>query len=398
MKAPRIQPRSRRSGFTLLELMVALFIGAIVIVSVFTLGGASTRHFQEQQRVGTTQRSVRMAMDRLRRDIARAGYLSVPDTRSNEVRMCPTPASPRPVQAVWFADAAGNTALDAIDRAANNVSADQLRLTGNFVTSDSYLVRSTDATGGQIFLQTDWLGFRRSFVVGSGGSAVVDTARFNEVFAPGRMLHIETPSGFHFMVNITGAIVNSSGTVATVSISPPLGTDNPCLRGLGRGSLVAPISEVEYFVGPATGPLVPRSPAVTGANTVLFRRELDMRNGNVLAGTTRPVLEWAVDFNLDFVLDTNPTPRTSPPILVRRNGAAAQAPVQTSSWQVRTVIASVAARTPEQDTRFPWPDTWGSSRPATEPLNRYRVFSTRPGAARVRQLTTEIQIPNLIPR
>lgn len=398
MKSTRPHPRSRRSGFTLLELMVALFIGAIVVVSVFTVGGASSRHFQEQQRVGTTQRSVRMAMDRLRRDIARAGYLSVPDTRSNNVRMCPTPASPRPVQAVWFADGASNGALDAIDRAANAVSADQLRLTGNFSTSDNYLVRSTDATGGQIFLQTDWLGFRRSFVVGSGGSAVVNVQRFQQVFAPGRMLHIETPNGFHFMVHITGALVNSSGTIATVNISPPLGADNPCLRGLGRGSIVAPISEVEYVIGPATGWLVPATPAVTGPNTVLYRRELNMTNGSVLAGTTRPVLEWAVDFNLDFVLDTNPTPRTSPPILVRRNAAAAQAPVQNSSWQVRSVIASIAARTPEQDTRFPWPDTWGSGRPTTAPLNRYRVFPTRPGAARVRQLTTEIQAPNLVPR
>ena len=59
--------RSRRAGFTLIEMMVALAAGGLVIAAVFTLGGASARHFQEQQRVGVTQRSVRMAMERLRR-------------------------------------------------------------------------------------------------------------------------------------------------------------------------------------------------------------------------------------------------------------------------------------------------------------------------------------------
>ncbi|HEY8430724.1 MAG TPA: hypothetical protein VIL20_20235, partial [Sandaracinaceae bacterium] len=342
---------------------------------------------------------VRMAMDRIRRDVARAGYLSVSDTRSPFVRMCPTPAPPRQVQAVWFQndDPQGLAALNPLNRQANGVSADRLRLVGNFATSDSYLVRSMDSTGGQIFLQTDWLGFRRSFVVGQGGGATLDVQRFNQVFAPGRMLHIETPNGFHFLVNITGTIVNAAGNVAAVTISPPLGADNPCLRGLGRGSIVAPVSEVEYFVGPARGVLAPADAAVTGANTVLYRQELDMAaaNGQPIPGTTRPVLEWAVDFNLDFVVDLA-TPG-NPPDLVRQNGANAAGAVQGSGWRVRSVIVSLAARTPEQDPRFPWPSGWGAARPNDAPLNRFRVFSDRPGAARVRQLTTEIVVPNLVP-
>ncbi len=398
MSRTRRDPRARRRGFTLLELMIALFIGGLVVMAVFTLGGASARHFQEQQRVGVTQRSVRMAMDRLRRDIARAGYLGVADTRSNFVRMCPTPATPRQVQAIWFQDddPEGNAALDAINRAQNRVSADRLRLTGNYTTGEQYLVRSTDATGSQIFLQTDWLGFRRSFVVTNGGSSTVDTNRFQDVFRSGRMLHIETPNGFHYLVRITGSIVNSSGTVATVSIAPGLGANNPCMRGLGRGSIVSPVSEVEYFIGQPTGTsnLIPTNAAVTGPNTVLYRQELDMSTGAPMAGTVRPVLEYAVDFNLDFVIDTNLN-RTQPPSLVRRSGAAAQATVQNSSWQVRSVIASLAARTPEQDRRFPWPTDWAGGRPTNAALNRYRVFPAQDGASRVRQLRTEIRMPNL---
>ncbi len=370
-------------------------------MAVFTLGGASARHFQEQQRIGTTQRSVRMAMDRLRRDIARAGYLSVPDTRSNFVRMCPMPATPRRVQAIWFQndDPVGAAALGAINGSQNGVSADKLRLTGNYATADQYLVRSMNTSGNMIYLQTDWLGFRRSFVTTNGGTSTVNVNRFNDVFQAGRMLHIESPNGYHYVVRITSSFTNSTGIMAYVTVSPGLGADNPCLPGLGRGAVVSPISEIEYYVAQPTGTsnLIPRNQDVTGANTVLFRHELNMANQTELAGSARPVLEYAVDFNLDFVIDTNLN-RTLPPILARQTGALAQSTVQNNAWQVRSVIASLAARTPEQDRRFPWPDIWAGGRPATAPLNRYRVFPGRDGAARVRQLRTEIQMPNLVPR
>jgi hypothetical protein len=116
-----------------------------------------------------------------------------------------------------------------------------------------------------------------------------------------------------------------------------------------------------------------------------------------ITGTRRALVEYVVDFNLDFVIDTNLN-RGLPPTLVRRDGATAQTTVQNSPWQVRGVIASVAARTPEQYPRFAWPAGWSPSRPTTEPLTRYQVFADRPGAARVRQLVTEVQLPNMLPR
>jgi hypothetical protein len=379
--------------------MVALVITGLVIAAVFTLGGASARHFQEQQRIGVTQRSARIAMDRVRRDLGRAGYLGVTDT-STGVRMCPTPALPRRVQAIWFenADATGVAALGTINGPENGVSADRVRLTGNFTTGDAYLVRTFDGAGTTVTLQTDWLGFRRGFVNGSGASATVDTARFSDVFRVGRMLHIESPNGFHVLTNITASSLDATGTTATISISPGIGVDNPCFRGLGRGSAVAPISEIEYFIGsPATGSsLLPRNATVTGANTVLFRRELNMTNQAELAGTRRPVLEYAIDFNLDFVLDTN-TNSAQPPEIVIEPGVDAQGIVQGTPSQVRGVIVTLAARTPEQDARYPWPEDWTGGRPSDAPLNRYRVFTNRQGAARVRQLTTEVQMPNLVP-
>jgi prepilin-type N-terminal cleavage/methylation domain-containing protein len=78
--------RARRAGFSLIELMVALTLGMIVIASVYTIGGASSWHFQEQQRIGQLQLATRMALERVRRDVQRAGFQGTPD--SNLERTC----------------------------------------------------------------------------------------------------------------------------------------------------------------------------------------------------------------------------------------------------------------------------------------------------------------------
>jgi len=392
------RPRRGQAGFTLIEMMVALSIGALVVASVFSLGGASARHFQEQQRIGVTQRSVRMAMGRLQRDIQRAGYMSVPSNLSPNVTMCPTPASPRDVPAVWMADsdATGNSALDLVNRTRNNVSADRLRLIGNYGSGDQFLVDSVSATGNLLYLQEQWLSFRRSFTVDSGGSTASDPQRFADVFQAGRMLHLETGYGQHAFVRVTSATIDALGDNATVSISPGLGVDNPCVAGLGRGTVITPLSEIEYSIQPvlAASSLSARSAEVVGPNTQLVREELNMAGGGAIAGTRRIVLEYAVDFNIDAFIDNRLAPGL-PPSIVSVTGLAAQNAIQNSPWQVRSLVVSLAARTPEQDRRFPW--TYGGTRPATAPLNRFLVFSDgRPGAARVRQLISEVQTPNLV--
>ncbi len=393
----QLRRAARTRGFTLIEMMVALAIGALVVASVFSIGGASARHFQEQQRIGVTQRSVRMAMGRLQRDIQRAGYMHVPSNLAPEVNMCATPTSPRDVPAIWMTDSdtAGNRALDALNRTTNGVSADRLRLIGNYGTGDQFLVDSISSSGNVLFLQEGWLAFRRSFTVDSGGTTTSDPQRFADVFQSGRMLHIQTGYGQHAFVRVTAATIDALGQNATVSISPGMGVDNPCVAGLGRGTVITPLSEIEYSIQavPAASTLSARSAAVVGPNTQLVREELDMSSGAVIPGTRRVVLEYAIDFNIDAFIDNRLAP-TLPPNLVSVTGAAAQNAIRNTPWQVRSLVVSLAARTPEQDRRFPW--TYSGGRPATAPLNRFLVFRGQPGAARVRQLITEVQTPNLV--
>jgi hypothetical protein len=254
-----------------------------------------------------------------------------------------------------------------------------LQLTGNFATSEAFRVRGVDQSGTSVYLQTEWLNFRRAFMP----TGTPNQAAFTNVFTPGRRLHIETDEGAHLFVTIRSATWDSAGPRIAVAPAIPIG--QPCVQD-GRG-IVAPISTIQYRIAPAGPALTPRNPAVTGPNTVLYRSELNA-DGAVMS--QRPVLEYAIDFNLDFIVDTNLAPE-QPPSLEFVAGSDAAPLFQTTPWQVRSVLVSLAARTPEQDPRFAWPGPRGPA----DPLNRFLVFPSQPGAARVRQLRTEVHLPNL---
>lgn len=377
-------------GFTLLELLVALTATMLVVSTVYYVGGASQRHFHEQQRIAQTQMSVRMAMEQLRRDVSMAGFLGSPNTML-EQRCLPPLAE---MQAVAFENNVGTIA----NGGENGSQADRLVLTGNYATGDMYLVRGLDATGSRLFLQTDWQGFRRSLMDSTG--TTVDTARFESVFLPGRKVMIRTQDNYTFYLTI------NSRDAATASI-----TINPGLAGVScggsfAGSAIAPISQIEYTVTPFSSTAAGASLAAINAasnmtgdvGSVLLRRELVADTGVPIVGSERAVLEFAVDFNIDFIVDQNIT-RGLPPNLVRVDGstgpAAAIAGPGTAAanpgpQNLRSLIVRLAARTAEQDPRFPF-----VAPVPGEAMTRFRTNPALAGAARVRTLQTEILVPNV---
>jgi hypothetical protein len=117
-----------------------------------------------------------------------------------------------------------------------------------------------------------------------------------------------------------------------------------------------------------------------------------MASGAVLE--TRTVLEWAVHFDVDAMVETAAVGAASLP--VRVDDAAAAAALTANPQRVRSLHIEIAARTPEQDPRFPWVDP--ASDPTAPPLARFRVFAARDGAARVRSASAEITLMNLVYR
>src|SRR4051812_5534001 len=72
-------PKDKRDtarAFTLVELLVAITAGLFVSIAAFSLAKQGSRFFQQEARIANTQFSAVLGFDRLRADIARAGYMS----------------------------------------------------------------------------------------------------------------------------------------------------------------------------------------------------------------------------------------------------------------------------------------------------------------------------------
>lgn len=391
---PYKQRRSRRAGFTLLEMMVALTMGAIVVATVFTVGASSARHFQEQQRISQLQLSVRLALDRVRRDVQRAGFLGV--ANSETARTCGLRPSAPGVRALSVVDrsAASSAALAAMEGWSGAVShGDLLSLTGNFRTGDNYLIREWN--GNSMELQTGWHGYQRSFTADPNAAApTIDSNLAQRTFAEGTTLMVQAGGGQHIWTTASSSTMTSSGATARITTSPGFPSEcsgQPGIEGwCQNGCTVAPITRVQYEILPAPavpGVARPINVEAAGANTVLMRTEVNAITGAVLDGPTR-ILDYAVHFDVDLV--TNTALGGAPMVLQVEDDAAATVASNARPESIRAVRISLAARTPEQDAHL----TAGVANLADGTPRVFPVF-VRPGAARVRSAYTEVFLPNL---
>ncbi|MGH7295340.1 MAG: PilW family protein, partial [Polyangiaceae bacterium] len=76
MSALRRRRSPSQAGFTLIELTVSLVAGLIVALGIMTLSREATRTFNEEMRGSAAEATLRTAVDRLRADLSRAGYMS----------------------------------------------------------------------------------------------------------------------------------------------------------------------------------------------------------------------------------------------------------------------------------------------------------------------------------
>jgi prepilin-type N-terminal cleavage/methylation domain-containing protein len=308
------QGRARAQGFTLIELMLALVAGSFVIVGAYYLSEVSARLFNEQVRRAETQMTLRSAGEQLRRDIGRAGFMSVRDSFE-----------------LWGCNAAqvinGGTEVSNVRQLGVRVLrlADQrmaLFLTGNFTTSDQYPL-DPSSTATTLALASEREGFRRSFVNPATGAFL--PRRFLSAFSPdpdaanvahGRMVSIQDLSTGRVFLRDILSVSAAPATAPQIVIDPPLPTTGGCIPSFTT-LVVAPISTVRYMLeDPAANPELSRAAgqsALAGGNLlvgnnrrlVLSRREIDMRtngtgNPQPIPLTTRIVLDFvssANDFN-----------------------------------------------------------------------------------------------------
>lgn len=309
----RAQPRASSAGFTLIELMLSLVAGSFVIVGAYYLSDVSARLFNEQVRRSETQMTLRSAGEQLRRDIGRAGFMSVRDSFE-----------------LWGCNAAqvinGGTDVSNVRQFGVRVLrlADQraaLFLTGNFTTADQYPL-DPSSTATTLALASEREGFRRSFINPVDGTFLA--RRFRSAFSPnpdapntaqGRMVSIQDLSTGRVFLRDILSVSDAPATAPQIVIDPPLPTTGGCIPSFTT-LVVAPISTVRYMLeDPATNAELaravgPETLALAGGRLlvgnatrlVLSRREIDMRTNGAgdptpIPGTTRIVLDFVSSAN-----------------------------------------------------------------------------------------------------
>ncbi|HVR19986.1 MAG TPA: prepilin-type N-terminal cleavage/methylation domain-containing protein, partial [Polyangiaceae bacterium] len=133
------QPKAlrRRSdfarGFTLVELMVALSGGLFLSVMVFALARDTSRFYQRENRLANATLAGMMGFERLKADIARAGFLSTPNIVSDPM-VCMNPAAGRPAMLQTLASIRINPNTPAANAALalNGLTPDELILAGSY--------------------------------------------------------------------------------------------------------------------------------------------------------------------------------------------------------------------------------------------------------------------------
>jgi len=261
----------RRSGFTLIELMVAMVVGLTVITSVYSLGSAMSRQFYEEQRVAIAQGTSRVAIMELRRDISRAGLYGSPNASLESTCDTVAPTLPQlgggtgPMGAFQYYADEDLTVLDP-NSLNSNVHADRLRILTSLYLSDQLLVHSTSTDGTVIVLQTGNQAYRRTFSWGQVAGPFTSGAAPNyltgaldwnsawsgetaswkgiaqkgaRAFQTGSVLHIETPEGRHFFRSVFGKMGNTQDEVRIqIDTNFPLPVGTACLPGAAEGATI----------------------------------------------------------------------------------------------------------------------------------------------------------------
>jgi type II secretory pathway pseudopilin PulG len=429
------------AGFTLMELTVALLAGLIVAMGIVSLSREATNTFHEEARGSAAEAALRTAMDRLRADLARAGYMS-----TGNILVDPNIAhAPGATNIASITGMAGITGLGSISLSAGGsvgrnpgiktlsnaqspaLSPDLIQIAGNLTTSEQFDVQSISQSGAcrRISLNPNAPALYRILAPSDGGSG----AELQNIFIPsakgaaqfivrlvddtGRSQYLATCKG-------TGHVGLDAANVPYVEIdntSTPILTANATgtiggVSGLASGrSWLNPVHIAQWeIIDAATEPaqdsaLQRQSLSATDANKYDLMRSYVDATGAVVPDTSEIVAEYAVDLAFAFSVDTG-TPAL-PSITTygfddsTSNGpwGVATTTAATGPHRIRSVRARLVTRTAQPDRTVnisPFPANYAKE----HYMYRYCLVtpcSTTDGTlrwGRARTLTTDVALVN----
>jgi hypothetical protein len=439
--------RRGQGGFTLIELTVSLLAGLIVAIGIMGLSRDATHTFHEEMRGSVAEANLRTAVDRLRADLARAGYMSTGNVYSDPM-IAKLPGVANPITNPGLAGLARLTSimLDEGDTtgtptplsAINGVAPDAIEIGGNMTTTDQYevsLIQPGGAGGCQtIFLNATSPSMFRILGLGAAGAT-----ELNNIFQPtpdgtgSFIVRLVDKTGHtQFLATCPGVAPTGIGAggapfilvnaLTPVQLAAATGTVGG-LNGYGSGAQVNPVQIVRWELLPATSepaqyqnsPLggQPLTPTVVDPTKYdLVRSFVDAVTGKPIPATVEVVAEYAVDLSFAFSVDQGisnlqPNIVTFPFGMAAGTGSSLWAqnitivpPVgQVGPEKIRSVRVRLATRASEPDRTLTVavPNSTGGF------MYRYCVL---PGGcptpntagvqqfARARTVTAEVSLPN----
>lgn len=436
-----MRARRSRRGFTLVELMVSLVAGVIIAMAVVGLARTATNTFHEQIRISGTEMALRVASERLRADLQRAGYMSTGNIRwdpkiaarpgafgANNSRY----ASTTDLQGVRIyvgqsrADAAPYGSEGPFGLASKNgLNPDAIVLAGNMTTTDAYraqIVADVGAACGGLKLVMkpgEDAGVGR--LIQSATSAAVAAKNVQNAFTPGTgdfLVRAMDPSGYAHFAQVCAAGATATGQPAPndieawIELRPDAGGKailDPLDTGGSGGAreqdyvTVSPLQRVEWYIGPTKNPLLAPDPAIepTPHKFDLFRRIL---NADGATAFEEVVAEYAIDLKFGIVAHDPYTTSVAQRYLVYdlddtsgkigdwTKAASATTQFGPGPQRVRSVRFRMAMRAP-------LPDRTANLQVAPAPyISRYCMENVALGSckqfARVRSFVSEVALVN----
>ena len=441
-----MMPRAhRQEGFTLIELTVSLAAGLIVALGIVGLSKDATQTFHEEMRSSVAEANLRTAIDRLRADLSRAGYMSTGNIVTDPM-IAKTPGQANPINGANMKGLArlssillnpgGSQTKTPLSLGANGLSPDILEIGGNMTTTDQYEVSVIQPAGGaggcqQIFLNPQSPSMLRIIGLLPPGAATA-AQELNNLFQPttggvGQFgVRLTDKTGHtQFLATCPGAPTGFLNGQPFVLVDPAtpvlLGSQTGTVGGLngyGTGALVNPVQIVHWEIEPATSeqvqyqgsplagtPLAPT--AVDPLKYDLVRSYVDMASGLSIPATEEVVAEYAVDLGFAFSVDKglsnlqplittypfgDPNNALCAPNIVVSAPLAGQGPAYIRSVRVRLVT-----RTAQGDRAL------NVQSPAPPFMYRYCLVAAGCDAtntigalqyARARTVTAEVALPN----
>jgi type II secretory pathway pseudopilin PulG len=445
----RCRERIRRArGFTLVELLVAIIAGLFVVMAAFAFAKTSTLSFQQESRIANAMLSNTLGFRRLVSDVQRASFLSTPNIRRDFARphpivpgqvvpgtICNDPAT-LPLGINNLQGLLIEHGLPASQNSDNQLTPDQLTLTGSYAGVEQYYVRNIETGSGagpRIYLQPLSGAVRRT-QSNSQVLAATEAEIWQRVFAPGRLVRLIDQSGYQHFGIIHAAGINGSGISGIPFIDleaqPPLyfqggaqsGNVNPACKGIagkGIGMLVNVVNRIRYEVRSLKN--VPRYASIYDDNNKLgsqvaidadanrmelVRSEVAL-DGTVISDTEELIAEYAVDlrFGITVAATVNDSLGYPNPTLQRFDfgesdvytwgGSVTTNTTQPGPERIRSVRLRLAIRSrePDRKTNLPAP-AYSSPSPLASAGGIYRFKFPNNTYARVRTLQADVSLPN----